>query len=129
MTPTSGCISGPVSGGAQQQRYSFGLHPKYIKQPRLLLIVPEHACRCGYSRCRGFIASKYASDAKGDGDEALYLPRLYYSLRSDVKNGFGQFLLSEALNLMTSVLAAWTLGASVIPKGVMRNLSFGMLLL
>ena len=86
-----------------------------MEQPRLLLIVPEHACRCGYSRCRGFIASKYASDAKVDGDEALYLPCLYYFLRSDVKTGFGHFLLSEALNLMTSVLAAWTLGASVIP--------------
>ena len=85
------------------------------EEPRLLLIVPEHACRCGYSRCRGFIASKYASDAKVDGDEALYLPCLYYFLRSDVKTGFGHFLLSEALNLMTSVLAAWTLGASVIP--------------
>ena len=85
------------------------------EEPRLLLIVPEHACRCGYSRCRGFIASKYASDAKVDGDEALYLPCLYYFLRGDVKTGFGHFLLSEALNLMTSVLAAWTLGASVIP--------------
>ena len=86
-----------------------------MEQPRLLLIVPEHACRCGYSRCRGFIASKYASDAQVDGDEALYLPCLYDFLRSDVKTGFGHFLLSEALNLMTSVLAAWTLGASVIP--------------
>ena len=86
-----------------------------MEQPRLLLIVPEHACRCGYSRCRGFIASKYASDAKVDGDEAMLLPCLYYFLRCDVETGFGHFLLSEALNLMTSVLAAWTLGASVIP--------------
>ena len=86
-----------------------------IGQPRLLLIVPEHACPSWYSLSRGFIASKYASDAKVDGDEALYLPCLYYFLRSDVKTGFGHFLLSEALNLMTSVLAAWTLGASVIP--------------
>ena len=86
-----------------------------MEQPRLLLIVPEHACRCGYSRCRGFIASKYASDAKVDGDEALYLRCLSNFLRGDEKTGFGNFLLSEALNLMTSVLAAWTLGASVIP--------------
>ena len=86
-----------------------------MEQPRLLPIVPEHACRCGYSRGRGFIASEYASDAKVDGDEALYLPCLYHFLRSDVKTGFGHFLLSEALNLMTSVLAAWTLGTSVIP--------------
>ena len=78
-----------------------------MEQPRLLLIIPEHACK-------GFIASKYASDAKVDGGEALYLPCLYYFLRSDVKTGFSHFLLSEALNLMTSVLAAWTLGASVI---------------
>ena len=77
--------------------------------------MPEHACPSRYSLGRGFIASKYASDAKVDGDEALYLPCLYYFLRSDVKTGFGHFLLSEALNLMTSVLAAWTLGASVIP--------------
>ena len=86
-----------------------------IEQPRLLLIVPEHACRCGYSRCRGFIALKYASDAKVDGDEALHLPCLYYFLRGDMKTGFGHFLLSEALNLMTSVMATWTFGASVIP--------------
>ena len=86
-----------------------------IGQTCLSLLVPEHACPSWYSLARGFIASKYASDAKVDGDEALYLPCLYYFLRSDVKTGFGHFLLSEALNLMTSVLAAWTLGASVIP--------------
>ena len=55
------------------------------------------------------------------------LPCLYCFQRSDVKTGFAYFLLSEALNLMTSVLAAWTLGASVIPEGVTRNLSLGML--
>ena len=99
------------------------------EEPRLLLIVSEHACRCGYSRCRGFLASKYASDAKVDGDQALYLPCLYYFLWSDAKAGFGHFLLLEASNLMTSVLATWTLGTSVIPQGVMRNLSFGMLVL
>ena len=85
------------------------------EEPRLLLIVPEHACRCGYSRCRGFIAPKYASDAKVDGDEALHLPCLYYFLRSDAKTGFGRYLLSAALHLMILVMAAWTLGASVIP--------------
>ena len=87
-----------------------------MEQPRLLLIVPEHAYRCGYSRCRGFRASVYgseadfdASDAKVDGDEVLYLPCLYRYLRSDVNTGFGHIWLSEVLNLMTSVLAAWAL--------------------
>ena len=60
------------------------------EEPRLLLIVPEHACRCGYSRCRGFIIPKYASEAKVDGDEALHLAYLYYFLRSDAKTGFGR---------------------------------------
>ena len=60
------------------------------EEPRLLLIVPEHACRCGYSLCRGFIVPKYASEAKVDGDEALHLPYLYYFLRSDAKTGFGR---------------------------------------
>ena len=60
------------------------------EEPRLLLIVPEHACRCGYSRCRGFIVPKYASEAKVDGDEALHLAYLYYFLRSDAKTGFGR---------------------------------------
>ena len=86
-----------------------------IRQPRLLLIVPEHACPSQYSLGRGFIASKYVSAATVDGDEALKLPCLFYFLRSDAKTGFGHFLLLEASNLMTSVLAAWTLGASVIP--------------
>ena len=63
----------------------------------------------------GLLGSDYASVFKVDGDEASYLPCLYYFLRRDVKTGFAHFLLSEALNLMTSVLAAWTLGASVIP--------------
>ena len=85
------------------------------EEPRLLLIVPEHACRCGYSRCGGFIVPNYASEAKVDGDEAVHRAYLYYFLRSDAKTGFGHCLLSEALNLMTSVLTAWTLGASVIP--------------
>ena len=84
-------------------------------QPPLFLIVPEHACRCGYSLCRGFIVPKYASEAKVDGDEALHLPYLYYFLRGDAKTGFGRCLLSEALHLMILVMAAWTLGASVIP--------------
>ena len=60
------------------------------EEPRLLLIVPEHACRCGYSRCRGFIVPKYASEAQVDGDEALHLAYLYYFLRSDAKTGFGR---------------------------------------
>ena len=50
------------------------------EEPRLLLIVPEHACRCGYSRCRGFIVPKYASEAKVDGDEALHLTYSIISL-------------------------------------------------
>ena len=85
------------------------------EEPRLLLIVPEHACRCGYSRCRGFIAPKYASDAKVDGEEALHLPYLYYFLRSDAKTGFGRCVLSAALHRIILVMAAWTLAASVIP--------------
>ena len=85
------------------------------EEPRLLLIVPEHACRCGYSRCRGFIVPKYASEAKVDGDEALHLPCLYYFLRSNAKTGFGRCLLSEALHLMMLVMAACTRGASVVP--------------
>ena len=85
------------------------------EEPRLLLIVPEHACRCGYSRCRGFIAPKYASDAKVYGAEALHLPYLYYFLRSDAKTSFGCCLLSAALHRMILVMAAWTLGGSVIP--------------
>ena len=60
------------------------------EEPRLLLIVPEHACRCGYSLCRGFIVPKYASEAKVDGDEALHRAYLYYFLRSDAKTGFGR---------------------------------------
>ena len=84
-------------------------------QPPLLLIVPEHACRCGYSLCRGFIVPKYASEAKVDGDEALHLPYLYYFLRSDAKTGFGRCWLSAALRLMILAMAAWTLGASAIP--------------
>ena len=84
------------------------------EEPRLLLIVPEHACRCGYSRCRGFIAPKYASDAKVVGEEALHVPYLYYFLRSDAKTGFGRCVLSAALHLMILVMAAWTLGGSVI---------------
>ena len=63
-----------------------------MEQPCLLLIVPEHACRCGYSHCRGFIAPKYASEVKVDGEEALHLPYLYYFLRSS-KTGFGRCLL------------------------------------
>ena len=85
------------------------------EEPRLLLIVPEHACRCGYSRCRGFIAPKYASDAKVDGEEALHLPYLYYFLRSDAKTSFGRCVLSAALHLMMLQMTACTLGASVIP--------------
>ena len=85
------------------------------EEPRLLLIVPEHACRCGYSRCRGFIVLKYASEAKVDGDEALHLPYLCYFLGSDAKIGFGRWVLLEALHLMTVSMAARTLGASVIP--------------
>ena len=88
---------------------------KNQEQPPLLLIVPEHACRCGYSLCRGFIVPKYASEAKVDGDEALHLPYLYYFLRSDAKTGFGRWLLSEALSLMMLLMSACTLGASVIP--------------
>ena len=60
------------------------------EEPRLLLIVPEHACRCGYSRCRGFIVPNYASEAKVDGNEALHRAYLYYFLRSDAKTGFGR---------------------------------------
>ena len=85
------------------------------EEPRLLLIVPEHACRCGYSRCRGFIAPKYASDAKVDGEEALHLPYLYYFLRSDAKTGFRRCWLSAALPLMILSMAARTLGALAIP--------------
>ena len=86
-----------------------------MEQPPLLLIVPEHACRCGYSLCRGFIVSKYASEGQVDVYEAMHLPYLCYFLRSDAKTGFGRWLLSEALHLMMVVLSAWTLGASVIP--------------
>ena len=102
-------------GNDLQQQHNPLYWCKNQEQPPLLLIVPEHACRCGYSRCRGFIAPKYASDAKVDGDEALHLPYLYYFLRSDAKTGLGHCSLSEALHLMVLVTAAWTLGASVIP--------------
>ena len=85
------------------------------EEPRLLLIVPEHACRCGYSRCGGFVAADHASEVKVDGDEAGHLAYLYYFLRSDAKTGFGRCWLSEAFYFMMLVMAAWTLGASVIP--------------
>ena len=85
------------------------------EEPRLLLIVPEHACRCGYSLCRGFIVPKYASEAKVDGDEALHLAYLYYFLRSDAKTGFGRCWLGGALHVMMLLTSACTLGASVIP--------------
>ena len=84
-------------------------------EPRLLLIVPEHACRCGYSRCRGFIVPNYASEAKVDGDEALHRAYLYYFLRSDAKTGFGRCWLGGALHVMMLLTSACTLGASVIP--------------
>ena len=84
-----------------------------IEQPPLLLIVPEHACPCGYSRCRGFIASKSASDAKVDGDEALYLPCLYDFLRSDAnKNWLWPFFPFRSFESHDLRLAAWTRGAS-----------------
>ena len=86
-----------------------------MEQPRLLLIVPEHACRCGYSRCRGFIVPNYASEAKVDGDEALHRAYLYYFLRSDAKTGFGRCWLGGALHVMMLLTSACTLGASVIP--------------
>ena len=85
------------------------------EEPRLLLIVPEHACRCGCSRCRGFIAPKYASDGKVVGDEASHLPYLCYFLRSDAKTGFGRCWLGGALHVMMLLTSACTLGASVIP--------------
>ena len=97
------------------------------EEPRLLLIVSEHACRCGYSRCRGFIVPKYASEAKVDGDAALHLAYLYYFLRSDAKTGFGRSSLAAAWRLMMLVMTAWILGASVIASGVMRNLALGLL--
>ena len=85
------------------------------EEPRLLLIVPEHACRCGYSRCRGFIVPNYASEAKVDGDEAVHRAYLYYFLRSDAKTGFGRCWLGGALHVMMLLTSACTLGASVIP--------------
>ena len=85
------------------------------EEPRLLLIVPEHACRGWYSRCGGFVAADYASEVKVDGDEAVHLAYLYYFLRSDAKTGFRRCWLSAALPLMILAMAAWTLGASVIP--------------
>ena len=84
------------------------------EEPRLLLIVPEHACRCGYSRCRGFIVPKYASEAQVDGDEALHLAYLYYFLRSDAKTGFGPCWPGEAVQGKMLPMSACTLGASVI---------------
>ena len=84
-------------------------------QPPLLLIVPEHACRCGYSRCGGFIVPNYASEAKVDGDEAVHRAYLYYFLRSDAKTGFGRCWLGGALHVMMLLTSACTLGASVIP--------------
>ena len=63
----------------------------------------------------GLLGSVYASEGKVDGDEAGHLAYLYYFLRSDAKTGFGRCLLSEALHLMILVMAAWTLGGSVIP--------------
>ena len=86
-----------------------------MEQPRLLLIVPEHACRCGYSRCGGFIVPNYASEAKVDGDEAVHRAYLYYFLRSDAKTGFGRCWLGGALHVMMLLMSACTLGASVIP--------------
>ena len=86
-----------------------------LEEPRLLLVVPEHACRCGYSRCRGFIVPNYASEAKVDGDEALHRAYLYYFLRSDAKTGFGRCWLGGALHVMMLLTSACTLGASVIP--------------
>ena len=84
-------------------------------QPRLLLIVPEHACRCGYSLCRGFIVAKYASVGQDGGDEPMHARYLCYFLRSDAKTGFGRCGLSEALPVMMLQRTACTLGASVIP--------------
>ena len=83
-------------------------------QPRLLLIVPEHACRCGYSLCRGFIVSKYASEGEVDVYEAMHPAYLCYFLRSDAKTGFGRSSLAAAWRLMMLVMTAWILGASVI---------------
>ena len=84
-------------------------------QPRLLLIVPEHACRCGYSLCRGFIVAKYASVGQDGGVEPMHARYLCYFLRSDAKTGFRRSWLSAALRLMILSMAAWTLGALAIP--------------
>ena len=85
------------------------------EEPRLLLIVPEHACRCGYSLCRGFIVSKYASEGQVDVYEAMHPAYLCYFLRSDAKTGVGRCWPSVALHRMLLAMAAWTLGASAIP--------------
>ena len=83
------CKPGGSGGVPTTRPFSLDFSSR-TEEPRLLLIVPEHACRCGYSLCRGFIVPKYASEAKVDGDEALHLPYLYYFLRSDAKTGFGR---------------------------------------
>ena len=85
-----------------------------IGQPPLLLIVPEHACRCGYSLCRGFIVAKYASVGQDGGVEPMHARYLCYFLRSDAKTGFGRSSLAAAWRLMMLVMTAWILGASVI---------------
>ena len=61
-----------------------------------------------------------------DAREAVKIRCLYYSLRSDAKTRLCPWWLLHAWNLLTLLLAAWTLGASVIPQGVMRNLSVGI---
>ena len=84
-------------------------------EPRPKLIVPEHACPSRYSLGRGFIAWHYTSEADVDANEALKIPCLYYSLRSDAKTRLCPWWLLHAWNLLTLLLATWTLGASVIP--------------
>mgnify|MGYP003327390278 CR=1 FL=1 len=64
------------------------------------------------SRCGGFVAADHASEVKVDGDEALHLAYLYYSLRSDEKSRSWQLGLAGSWNLSTLLLATWTLGAS-----------------
>ena len=86
-----------------------------MEQPPLLLIVPEHACRCGYSLCRGFIVSKYASEGQVDIYGAMRPAYLCYFLRSDAKTGFRRCWLSAALPLMILSMAACTRGALAIP--------------
>ena len=85
-----------------------------MEQPPLLLIVPEHACRCGYSLCRGFIVSKYASEGQVDIYGAMHPAYLCYFLSSDAKTGYARSSLAAAWRLMMLVMTAWILGASVI---------------